>query len=251
MILVDRTLDVLEAILRHEGGIGLADLAKITGLDINAVRRFTAALAKRGYVYQKHKGGNFSIGLRLLQFSYIANATASIKEQVLPFLNKFCDEISETVMMAILDGVEAVNVATIVPEHVLQAIPGNNIARYALHCTSIGKIFLACMPDERREHLISSVGLKVYTDHTITDVAHLRNEIKTIRRDGIAFDDEEYSIGVRSAAAPIKGDTGIVLAALCYIGPSVRITRARMTQLAPIVKSYALEISRSMGYKGE
>ena len=141
-------------------------------------------------------------------------------------------------------------VASIVPSHTLQAVP-SDITRYALHCTSIGKLFLAYMPDERREHLISSVGLKLYTDNTITDMARLRKELEIIVRDGVAFDDEEYTVGVRSAAAPIKGDTGIVLAALCYIGPSVRISSVRMKQLAPMVKSYALEISRSLGYKGK
>jgi IclR family KDG regulon transcriptional repressor len=250
MSTVGKALDILEAILRNRDEVGLAALAKMTGLNRTTVHRISSILVKRGYLYQKGKGGKYSLGLKFLQYSDISNAAASIKEQALPYLQKLCDEISETVNMAILNGVEAVGIAFIATDRILQVVPGL-VDRYPFHCTALGKILLAYMPDERIENIIKTKGLNAYTDNTTTDATRLKKEIATIKRDGIAFDDEEYSLGVRSAASPIKGEQGDVLAAVSFVGPSVRISKSRMIQLAPMVKNCALEISRSLGYQGE
>jgi hypothetical protein len=37
--------------------------------------------------------------------------------------------------------------------------------------------------------------------------------------------------------------------AISVVGPSVRMTRPKMPEIAPIVKNYALKISRAMVYK--
>jgi DNA-binding IclR family transcriptional regulator len=250
MKLVERVLDILEAILNHGGEVGLSDLASMTGLHISSVRRFTATLTKRGYLYQKHRGGKYSLGLKLLQFSETANATINIKEQALPFLKKLCDDTSETVGLAILDGVGAINIVHVGPEHILRVVP-SLLDKIPLHCTSQGKNFLAYMPDKKMDDLVDTLGLNAYTDNTITDVARLKREIETVRRDSVAFDDEEYLLGIRSAAAPIKGENGNVLATVALVVPSSRISALKMRQMAPKVKSCARKISHSLGYKGE
>ena len=56
---VGKALDIMEAILRHRGGVGLADLANMTGLNISTVHRISTFLVKRGYLYQKSKGDKY------------------------------------------------------------------------------------------------------------------------------------------------------------------------------------------------
>ena len=249
MSTVGKALDILEAILKNKDEVGLADLAKMTGLNRTTVHRICSVLVKRDYLYQKNKGGKYSLGLKFLQYSSMANTAASIKDQALPYLQHLCNEISETTNIAILDGVAPVSIAVIAAERILKVAP-NLVDRYPLHCTALGKIFLAYMPDKRIESIIN-MGLNAHTENTKTDSDRLKKEIEIIRRDGIAFDDEEYLLGVRSAAAPVKDENGNILAAISFVGPSVRISKLRMLQLAPMVKNCALEISRSIGYKGE
>ena len=167
------------------------------------------------------------IGHKFLLFNNIYQNAIGIKEQVFPALKKLCDDTSETIDMVILDGIEPVGIALVVPKQVLRVLPRIN-NKYPLHCTSAGKIFLVYMPSERIENFFNTLGLTAYTDNTITDKARLKEEIEIVRRDGTAFDDEEYFIGVRSAAAPIKGENGRVLAAVSLVGPSARISRLKM-----------------------
>ena len=250
MSTVGKAIDILEATLKHRDEVGLADLANLTGLNRTTVYRITSILVKRGYLYQRRKGQKYSLGIKFLQYSKITNTAVNIKEQALPHLQKLCNEISETINMAVLDGVEPVSMVIVAADRILSVVPGL-VHKFPLHCTALGKVLLASIPDERIENIINIIGLDVLTDNTIIDKTKLKKEIEIIRRDGVAFDDEEYLLGIRSAAAPIKGENGNILAAISFVGPSVRISRVRMRQLSPMVKTCALGISRSLGYKGE
>ena len=120
-----------------------------------------------------------------------------------------------------------------------------------MHCTSLGKIFIAYMPDKVVENIFNILELNACRDNTIKDKTKLKSEIETVKRDGVAFDDEEYIKGIRSVAVPVRGENGNVLATVCLVSPTVRISRLKMRQLVPTVKNCALLISRSLGYKGE
>ena len=67
-------------------------------------------------------------------------------------------------------------------------------------------------------------------------------------KEGVAYDDEDQFLGIRNVAAGIRNADGKVIAAVGVIGPSVRMTRARMREIAPQVKLCATEISRALGY---
>lgn len=85
----------------------------------------------------------------------------------------------------------------------------------------------------------------------ITDAAQLNKGTKIIRRDSIAFDDGDYSLGIRSAAAPVKNGAIGVLVTISFSGTEVRISKPKLIQLVPTLKNCALKISQSLGYKSE
>lgn len=249
MSTVAKALDIIEAISKHKDGVSLSDLAAQTRLNRTTVYRILSVLASRGYVYQQGKKGKYTFGLSFLQYSDITNAATSIKDKALPYMHNLCNEISETVNMAILDGIDAIGISVIAADRILQVVP-SIINKYPLHCTSIGKVLLASMPQEKIDRVINVTRLEAYTDNTITDAARMKAELETIRQDGAAFDDEEYMPGIRSAAAPLKGENGDVLAAISFVGPTVRIGKSRLVQLTPMLKNYALDISFALGYTG-
>lgn len=251
MSVVKKTLDIIEAVLKTGDEISLADLAKITGVNRTTVHRISAILVERGYLYQKKRGDKYSLGLKFLQYSRQSSAVVGIRDTVLPFLQNLCDETSETVNVAMLNGIEAFTVASIGAEDRVLLVAPNPSNKFPLHCTAMGKILLVSMENKKIKNIIDIIGLNAYTDNTITDADQLIKEIEKIRRNGVAYDDEEYWIGIRSTAAPIMGEGGDVIAGMSVVGPSVRISKSKMIQLAPVVKNCALKISQSLGYTGK
>jgi len=249
---IEKQLCVLESILKlkHEDGFSIADIVNETGLNLSTVHRICSILVKRGYLYQKYKRGKYLIGQKFLLFSGINRHAVGIKEQALPFLDKLCKDTSETVDLILFDGTNLFSMATIFPKQFLQAVPDTeNVQPFPLHCTAIGKTLLACLSDEEYEKIITGRVLTAYTDNTLTDKAQLKKEIETIKRENIAYDIEEYFIGIMSIAVPIRDSVTNPIGAVSIVGPSIRLNKPKLEQFAPLLKDCALQISHSLGYR--
>ncbi len=249
MSTIEKALDIFEAILNNKDEITLVDLAKATGQRVSTTHRVCSALVKRRYLYQQGERGKYSLGYKFLLFNDIANTSRNIKSEAMPFLKDLSEKISETTVLSVFDGVEPIDVATVVPELALSAVPGPDPMPSPFHCSAVGKVFLAHMPDDMIEKILRSLELTPYTEMTNTDVNRLRSEVKTIVKEGIAYDDEEYLIGLRSAAAPVRGESGEVFACVSYLAPSSRVSPLKMKQFTPLVKACALSVSKVLGYQ--
>ena len=245
---IEKSLDILEAILNNKDEISIVDLAEATNQSVGTTHRICSILIKRGYLYQKEKGDRYSLGYKFLLFNNIANTGTNIKTEALPFLKELSEKISETVVLSVLDGNEPLDVISVVPDMILKAAPGLG-TKSPFHSTAVGKVHLAHFPNEKINRILSSHELIAYTDQTITDVNRLKMELEVVKAQGVAFDDEEFIVGLRSAAAPIRGENGEVFASVCYLAPSTRLSSLKMKQLAPLVKNCALAISRALGYE--
>ena len=72
-----------------------------------------------------------------------------------------------------------------------------------LFAGAVGKVFLACMPEEQAAKIVKSKGLPRFTENSIVDPASYYRELKRVREKGYAIDDEEYIMGVRAVASPL------------------------------------------------
>ena len=108
----------------------------------------------------------------------------------------------------------------------------------------------AQMTDKELETYFNSNDMIAYTTNTITNLNQLKTHLLTIVNEGVAFDDEEFKFGTRNVAAGIKDVEGRFIASIGVLAPSVRLTRAKMVEIAPEVKRCAVEISKVLGYKG-
>ena len=59
----------------------------------------------------------------------------------------------------------------------------------------------------------------------------LRAELERVRADGFAIAVDELETGLAAIAAPVRGASGEVVAALSITGPTVRMTPSRISEL--------------------
>jgi len=247
---VEKAFDILEVFLKQEGEMGIAALANLSRLNISTAHRITSTLVKRGYLNQRQKRGKYYLGPRLLEFGSIVKRRMKIRDRALPFLQELNKMVDESINLAILDANEAVYIEQIESNHNLRIFTevGN---RVPLHCTGVGKVFLAHMGEAEVERFLNSKALPYYTENTITDFSQLKKQLLIVRREGIAEDDEEMEVGVKCVASSVKDCDGIVVAAISVSGPSARLSGKKVAELKLLVKRCGWEISRAMGYRGE
>ncbi len=250
MQVVEKALDILEVFLKQEGEMGIAALANLSRLNISTAHRITSTLVKRGYLNQRQKRGKYYLGSKLLEFGSIVKRRMKIREVAFPFLQELNKAVDESVNLAILDANEAVYIEQIESNQNLRIFTavGN---RVPLHCTGVGKVFLAHMGEVEVERFLNSKALPYYTKNTITDFSQLKKTLLIVRREGIAEDNEELEVGVRCVASSVKDCDGNVVAAISVSGPSARLSGKKVAELKLLVKRCGLEISRAMGYRGE
>jgi DNA-binding IclR family transcriptional regulator len=81
--------------------------------------------------------------------------------------------------------------------------------------------------------------LKAFTARTVEGAA--------IRERGYATAVDELERGLSALAAPILGPDGIAVAALSISGPTIRLTRERIAELAPALLEQAGLVSMRLG----
>jgi DNA-binding IclR family transcriptional regulator len=247
---LNKAFDILELFLDHSSELSLAEMANLSRLNKTTICRIASTMVKRGYLKQQRKRGKYSLGTKYLDFSGIIKNGMRIRDTALPYLEELSRALKESVILVLWDGREAVLHEIFHARHALKVAPDEG-TRMPLHSTASGKIILAYLKDEDLQKIFKGTKLEIFTANTIIDINDLKKHLSRIRQEGIAYDDEEYSKGVRGVSAALRDSQGAIVGTIGAIGPSVRLTRARMRKTVPVIKSCALEISRELGYRGE
>ena len=246
----DRIIDVLETFLDFKKGIGVVDLAKYSGNNVTTAYRIASTLVKRGYLLQPKKRGKYYLGPKLLRFKSVINMSNEVTEVARPFLIELNRRTKESVNLALLDENEAFYISHIDTDYGLRSFTqvGN---RVPLYCTGVGKVFLADMTDEELNDYLQKQKLLPYTSNTITKREKIVKDIKLVRQNGVATDDEEFERGVKCVSAPIYSMAGHTIASVSISGPSVRIDNTTEKLLKSVVRECAQKISQALVYVTE
>jgi IclR family transcriptional regulator, KDG regulon repressor len=246
-----KVLDILELFVKTKREMALSEISKSLGLNKATVKRIISTLVQRGYIYQKEKRGKYFLGTIYLNFSGVVKSKMQIRDIAVPHLVKLSNELNEAVILSLINGKNTMLTETFYDpvhfSHTLKAIPDES-AEVLLHCTALGKIALASYSDEELQEYFNTHEIKQCTSNTIVDINKMKIQLATIRQEGVAFDDEEESQGVRGVAAGLVNGEGKLVGSIGVIAPSVRLTRAKMRKLAPIVKNCAFQISNRLGF---
>jgi DNA-binding IclR family transcriptional regulator len=116
-----------------------------------------------------------------------------------------------------------------------------------LHCTALGKAYLAYVEPEKLEELLAG-PLEKFTPRTIVNRRGLQREMAAIRDRGYAVDDEEYNDGILCIASPILNAHGLPVALMGVSGPKSRISEARVEEYGRVIRKHAMEISHTFGF---
>lgn len=212
-----RAIGVLEAIAHSGSACSIAKIAEETGIPAPTVHRLLNTLASRGWVVKTSRR-EYSIGAAF--FGLSSSAGSSIGFMMDEVLDRLVARTGESASVAMLDHSKAFYVAHKTSNRAMRLFTevGNRVPLYA---TGVGKSLLAAMSDDDLESYLEETDLVALTEHTITNVGALREEVFRIRERGYAIDDEEQEIGVRCAASWVRGADTF---ALSLSGPPSRMS---------------------------
>ncbi len=242
---LEKALDVLDAVAREPHGVSQASLSKLLGLPRTTLYRLLAKLVERGMLRHDPKRRVFALGYKCFELARQAYAKPDLVLAASPELRMLRDLTGETSYLAILDEHETLSIERYdgVHDKRSQAALGQ---RKPLHCTGQGKAMLAALAPAKRDALIKTLDLKPVTPATITDRRRLASELKLTSARGWSIDDEEVVPGVRCVGAAVIDAQGELRGAISVAGPAFRMTRERIEALGQEVAEAARRIGAQL-----
>lgn len=245
---VVRAASIMEHLAGHKGGDGLSNISRELGLNKSTIHSLVTTLEKLGYVQQDQVSGKYALGLKLFELGQIVHANMDLRTIAMPHLHSLARKYQETAHLAVLSEGEVVYIDKVDSPRsirIISQVGGRNPA----HCTGVGKVLLAGLPEEERARMVGDKKLRRFTANTITDPDKLKLHLDQVRLKGFAQDQEEIEIGLSCVAAPIKNHRGAVIAAISVSGPSGRIANDNISNMTDDVIDTARLISEQLGYK--
>ncbi|NED98631.1 IclR family transcriptional regulator [Phytoactinopolyspora halotolerans] len=239
-----RGLTILEFVAEH-GRVSVGEIAAELGISRSAAYRLVSQLRDRGFLSEQQDGGGIRLGGNAIRLGLRALGNIDLYDLAARRLRDLVAEVAETAFLAIIEGDDVVYVLQEVGPSVvtMTARPGSH---RPLHCTALGKAYLAALPDSERDAVIDRLELRPVTPSTITDPERLRAELDATRQRGFAIDDRELEPEVRCVAAAVLDHSGAPAAAISVGGPTDRIL-AKHDAIVTAVLSTVRALSRDLG----
>ncbi|MBK3774342.1 IclR family transcriptional regulator [Azospirillum sp. YIM DDC1] len=245
--LADRVLALLDAVAGAGQPMAVKDIAEKLALPKPTAHRLIAMLEERGFLARPFDGRLVTVGpkLRTLALNTLRSSLAQAPSHAR--LRALSLELGETCNIGVLEGGDVVYLDRVEVEGWPLRLEFGVGSRVPLHCTAMGKLFLAFLPELPRRRLLDCLPLPRMSAATLCDPALFRAELERIAACGHSFDDEEYMPGVFCAAVPIRDGAGRMIAALAVQAPKVRLSRESVADRLPVLHRAASDMAHALG----
>ncbi|TWF80721.1 IclR family transcriptional regulator [Pseudonocardia hierapolitana] len=215
---VDHALH-LATLLLHEGPLRVTDAAARLGVARSTAHRLLAMLVYRDFAEQD-EDRRYVAG-PVLRGAPAPEPVADLRRIALPHLEALAARTDESVNLMTVVGDRARFVASVESAQILRV--GDREGRMLpAHLASGGRAVLASRPESDVIELYSG------PDSPVADVAVLLRDLRRVRKQGFAVNDQATETGVTAIGQAVRCPEGMVPAAVSIAMPTVRYRRDRL-----------------------
>ena len=246
--MVERAFKLLDLLSTSEESMTLSDMARALGMSKGSLHGLLKTLEKSGAIEQTEDKG-YVPGPRIYELSQAYVQRAGLRRFTLPAMQRLAAQIGETILLGKVEqkGVRIIERVEAVSEQPALHISAPRGTRVHLLAGATGRVVMASWPFEQRKAFLSSHPLPQFTTHSITDAGQFLAAVEETARTGIAYEREEYLVGVHAVAVPITGPNGTLVALLWTIGFASQFDDATIERAGQLLRAEAKSISQALG----
>jgi IclR family transcriptional regulator, acetate operon repressor len=233
---VDHALH-LATLLLHEGPLRVTDAAARLGVARSTAHRLLAMLVYRDFAEQD-EDRRYVAG-SVLRGAAAPEPVADLRRLALPHLEALAARTDESVNLMVVVGDQARFVASVESPQILRV--GDREGRVLpAHLASGGRAVLAGRPEREVVDLYSA------PDSPVADVPALLRDLRRVRKQGFAVNDQATENGVTAIGQAVAGPRGMVPAAVSIAMPTVRYRRDRLPEWTRDLATAVARIERDL-----
>ncbi|MEU4063939.1 IclR family transcriptional regulator [Streptomyces wedmorensis] len=246
---VTRAFDILELFLQGDGTLSAPEITRRLQLPRTTTHELVSTLAARNYLVPvPEQPGRYRLGVRTYQLGSRYAEQLDLAAEGRQVAHEVAESCGETVHVALLEDTDVIYVAKVDSTHAVRMVSAAG-RRLPAHCTAVGKMLLATLPEAELDERLEGRELVAMTPRSLTDPDVLRAALAEIRILGVALEQQESNPDVSCVAAPVRDRSGAVVAALSISVPVHRWTEDRENELTALAVEGAAELSARLGHR--
>lgn len=207
-----RCFKVLELFAEEPFERSASDIAEILSMPKATAHRLCTTLVESGFVRRVPASKRYRLTPKSLWVGSGYLRHSSIYRAAFFPMQTLSKQIPGTVQLGVLSEGRVLFIHSVGYPRSIDAFADVGLQR-ALHATAAGKLFLADMPLDKVEQLMSHGAIQ-YTGRTIVTFSDMKKELLEIAAKGYAVNDEELLPGYYYMAAPVFDATGTTVATI-------------------------------------
>ena len=198
---LEKGLRVLSLYNENRPSLTQTEISKITGINMTSTYRLINTLVVLGYLRRDSDTKKIKVGTKAILLGNNCLKAADFLQVIKPMVDEFHQEHNVTVDVAL---VEADSLLIVYRKEAAQTLIYRlPTIHNELNSTSLGKAYLAFLPDIDVRGMINRITLERKTPNTIVSKKALIRELEETRRRGYARSNEEYVKGLITLGAPL------------------------------------------------
>ncbi|GAB1258753.1 IclR family transcriptional regulator [Aurantivibrio plasticivorans] len=239
-----RGLDVLRAFQPGDGFLGNQEIAQRTGLPKSSVSRFTYTLTKLGYLTYSERLEKYQLGSGVLALGYAYVSNLAIRQVAKPLMQELAENTGTAVGLACRDRLDMLYIEYCAPTKV-KTFRQEVGDRLSMATSSIGRAYLAALPDDERAYFIHYISKKVGDDWPAVNEG-VEEAVKSYREKGYCTSFGDWDKDVNGISVPLVLGEGHIYTLNCG-GPKYRLSVDYLkTEVAPQLKNMVRNIEATI-----
>ncbi|MBW2663239.1 MAG: IclR family transcriptional regulator [Deltaproteobacteria bacterium] len=246
---VDRAIDVIEFMAAGDRDLSLSDILEGVRIPRQSLIRILNTLCARGILEKTYQRGFYRLGMKLIYLGNRFQDKINLRSMAWPFMQELSQATHKTIDLATFDCDQLILIEQIRGSEPVSLYSRVGSVYPYLHALGAGKVYLAHMEPGKRHSALDKIGLPAVSEKTITDLNELAAELKKVKKNGYAFEDQELRKGVRRIAAPIYNIRGELVGCIGIAATIFSFTIKDKKKLGNMAVETAKKVSSRMGYK--
>ena len=238
---IEKCFAILQYFAKSKQALGISEISKQLELNKSTVFNIIYTL-KNLEILEQYPDGKFHYGTLLYLLGNANGKKSELIQTVHPYLEKINLETNLSAFLGIRSDLRAVILDKVDTTHDIK-ISAEIGMRLPLLAGAGGKALLSQLSNPEIDQILLANSLKKFTAKTCTDKKVFKNDVLNVRKEGIAFDDEEYIDGVVGFAAPLGMNRSDLQAAIWVVGFKQQVRKENKSNISNLLKKIAIDIN--------
>ena len=236
---IDKCFQILALLGKKKEPMGISEISNELSLNKSTVFNMVYTLSDLGVL--ENYENKFRFGTKLFVLGRAAEQGSDLIRNIHPYLKDISRKINLSAFLGIRSGLKAIIIDKSDSSYDLK-ISSEIGAMIPLVAGAHGKAFLSLLKDREINEILLHHKSKNNTHFSAKDKKQYLNDLIQVRKDGFAYEDEEYLEGIRALAVPLNLKRDDLQCAIWAVGLKSQIKERSLKTYTDFLKQIATKI---------